>query len=87
MRTTNRLKQRLSTMRRRAISSVGVATVVSVTFAVATWSALGVLFPGQAGFGAAGVGYGRGPILIAVGVFALTLFAWSRLQGKRDEER
>lgn len=71
---------------RRAVSSVGVATVVSITLAIAIWAALGVFLPGQAGLGSAGVGTGRGPVLIAVGVFALTMFAWSRLRGARDED-
>lgn len=60
-------------LRRRAVASVEVATVVSVTLALGTWAALGQLVPEQAG-------PGRGPALIAMGVFALTMFVWSRLR-------
>ena len=78
--------RRAALTRRRAVSSVGVATVVSITLALGIWAALGVFLPGQAGFGSAGIGMGRGPVLIAAGVFALTMFAWSRLRGRRDED-
>ncbi len=60
-------------MRRRAISSVGVAAVFSVAVALATWEALG-----------ASVGVGRGPALVALGVFTLTMFAWSRLRSREN---
>jgi len=73
-------------MRRRAVSSVGIATVVSITLALGIWTALGVIFPGQGNFSSGGAGAGRGPILIAVGVFALTMFGWSRLHSRRDED-
>lgn len=73
-------------MRRRAVSPVGVATIVSIALALGIWAALGVFLPGQAGFGGGGVGTGRGPILIAAGVFALTMFTWSKLHTRRDED-
>jgi len=81
-----RVTRRVALMKRRAVSSVGIATVVSITLALGIWAALGVFLPGQAGFGSVGVGTGRGPILIAVGVFALTMFAWSRLHSRKDED-
>lgn len=77
---------RIAFVRRRAVSSVGVATVFSVALALGIWAALEVFLPGQAGFGSGGVGTGRGPIMIAVGIFALTMFTWSRLHSKKGED-
>jgi hypothetical protein len=71
---------------RIAVSSVGAALVVSVGFALGIWAALGAFFPGQAGFGSQGLGASRGLVLIAVGLFAVTMALWSRLHSKSDEE-
>jgi hypothetical protein len=63
--------------KRRAVSSVGAAAVFSVAVALAAWAAML-----QVGLGSQGLGAARGLVLIAVGVFAVTLTVWSRL--KRD---
>jgi hypothetical protein len=68
--------------KRRALSSVGAAVVVSIALALGVWAALGAFV----GFGTEGLGAGRGLVLIAVGVFALTMAAWSRLRRKTDSE-
>jgi hypothetical protein len=73
-------------MRRTALSSVGVAVVVSVALAVGIWAALGLYDPGQAGLGSQGLGAARGLVLIAVGLFAAIMATWSRLRKKRDED-
>jgi len=71
---------------RSAVSSVGASVVLSVGLALGLWAALGAVDPGQVGFGSQGVGASRGLVLIAVGVFAVTTAAWSRLRSKRDSE-
>jgi hypothetical protein len=76
--------RRTSTLKRPALSSVGAAVVFSIALALGIWTALGVFAPGQAGFGSQGIGAARGLVLIAVGVFAVTMAAWSRLRRKRD---
>ncbi|MDA4116284.1 MAG: hypothetical protein OK442_06995 [Thaumarchaeota archaeon] len=63
-----------------------VSAIVSIGLALGIWAALGALDPGQAGFGSQGVGASRGLVLIAVGVFALTTAAWSRLRSTIDSE-
>jgi len=68
------------------LSSVAVAVAFSVALALVIWGALGIYDPGSAGFGIQGLGAGRGLVLIAVGVFASTMAAWSRLRRKRDED-
>jgi len=67
--------------KRRALSSIGAAVVLSIGLALAIWTGLGAVDPGLAGVGAA-----RGLVLIAVGVFAVTTAAWSRLRSKRDSQ-
>jgi hypothetical protein len=71
---------------RTALSSVGVAVVLSISLALGIWAALGVFAPGQAGFGSQGVGAARGLVLIAVGIFAVTMATWSRLRRTRDSD-
>lgn len=61
--------------KRRAASTVGAAAVFSIAVALATWAAMA-----QVGLGSQGLGAARGLVLIAVGVFALTLAVWSRLR-------
>jgi hypothetical protein len=73
-------------LKRPALSSVGVAVVLSIALALGIWAALGAFAPGQAGFGSQGVGAARGLVLIAVGIFAVTIGAWSRLRRKRDSD-
>ena len=73
-------------MPRVALSSVAVAAVVSIILALVVWVAIGVLDPGQAGFGSQGLGSGRGLVLIAVGVFAATMAAWARLHRRKDSD-
>jgi hypothetical protein len=73
-------------VQRKALSSVGVAVVVSIALALLVWAAIGVIDPGQAGFGSQGLGSGRGLVLIAVGVFAATMAVWSRLHRKNDAD-
>jgi hypothetical protein len=63
--------------KRRAVSPVGAAAAFSIAVALATWAAMAQVGLGTQGFGAA-----RGLVLVAVGVFAVTLAVWSRL--KRD---
>jgi hypothetical protein len=67
-------------MRRRAVSPVGVAAAFSVAVALGIWAAMG-----EARLGGQGPWAARGLVLIAVGVFALTTFAWSRLHTTKDE--
>jgi len=67
-------------MRRRAVSPVGVAAALSIAVALGIWAAMG-----ESGFDSQGLGAARGLVLIAVGVFALTTFAWSRLHTRKDE--
>lgn len=69
-------------MRRTALSSVGVAVVLSITLALGVWALLGAFV----GFGSWGMGAGRGLVLTALGVFGVTMAAWSRVRGKADEE-
>jgi hypothetical protein len=71
---------------RHALSSVGAAALFSIGLAVGAWAVLGALDPGQAGFGSAGVGAGRGLVMIAIGAFAVTTAAWSRFRSKSDSE-
>jgi hypothetical protein len=73
-------------LKRPALSSVGVAVVFSIALALGIWAALGAFAPGQAGFGSQGVGAARGLVLIAVGVFAVTMALWSRLRRKSDSD-
>ena len=73
-------------MKRPALSSVEVAVVLSIALALGIWAALGVFAPGQAGFGSKGAGAARGLVLIAAGVFAVTMAAWSRLRRKSDSD-
>ena len=73
-------------MDRAKISPIGVAAFASIVLALVVWAALGVLDPGEAGFGGQGLGSSRGLVLIAVGLFALTVAAWSRLNRKKDSE-
>jgi len=72
--------------KRRALSSVGVAVVLSIALALGIWAALGAFAPGQVGFGSQGLGAARGLVLIAVGVFAVTTAVWSRLRRKNDSD-
>jgi len=69
---------------RYAVSSVGASVVLSIGLALGIWVALGAVDPGQAGLGSQGVGASRGLVLIAVGVFAVTTAAWSRVRRKSD---
>ena len=62
------------------------SAIVSVGLALGIWAALGAVDPGQVGFGSQGVGASRGLVLIAVGIFALTMAAWSRLRSRTDSE-
>lgn len=71
---------------RSAVSSTGASVVLSIGLALGIWAALGAADPGQAGFGSQGVGASRGLVLIAVGVFAVTTAAWSRLRSKSDSQ-
>ena len=59
--------------KRRAVSSVGAAAAFSIAVALATWAAMA-----QVGLGTQGLGAARGLVLVAVGVFAVTLALWSR---------
>jgi hypothetical protein len=73
-------------MQRAALSPIGVAAFASVVLALLAWAALGLVDPGQVGFGAQGLGSSRGLVLIAVGLFAVTVASWSRLTRKNDAE-
>jgi len=73
-------------MQRAALSSVGVAVVVSIILALVVWAAIGVYDPGHAGLGSQGLGSGRGLVLIAVGLFAVTMAVWTRLRKTKDED-
>jgi len=64
-------------MPRNAVSSIEITLVVCIVLAVGIWTILG--------FGGSAQG-GRGLVLIAVGLFALTMAAWSRLRRKKDED-
>lgn len=68
-------------MKRRAVSQVGAAVVFSVALALGIWMALGAVGVASQGLGAA-----RGLVLTAVGVFGVTMAAWSRVRRKNDEE-
>jgi hypothetical protein len=61
---------------------VGAAVVFSIALSLGIWAALGFFI----GFGSEGLGAGRGLVLIAVGVFAVTMAAWSRVRSKIDSE-
>lgn len=54
---------------------MGAAAVFSIAVALAAWAAMA-----QVGLGSQGLGAARGLVLIAVGVFAVTLAVWSRLR-------
>ena len=73
-------------MQRGALSSVAVAAVVSIILALVAWVAIGLVDPGQAGFGSQGLGSGRGLVLIAVGVFAATMAVWTRVHRRKDAD-
>jgi hypothetical protein len=64
-------------MQRTAVSSVGVTLAVCMALALGIWTVLGFYGSGQTG---------RGLVLIAVGLFALTMAVWSRLRGTKDED-
>ena len=64
-------------MHRAAVSSVEVTFLVCIALTLVIWTALGFYYPGQAS---------RGLVLIAVGLFAVAMAAWSRLRRKRDED-
>ena len=61
------------------MSSVGAAAVFSIAVALAAWAAMG-----EGGLACLGLGAARGLVLIAVGVFAVSLAVLSRL--KRDSD-
>jgi len=73
-------------MPRTALSSVAAAVIVSIALALGIWAALGVYDPGKAGLGSQGLGSARGLVLIAVGLFAATMAACSRLRRTKDED-
>ena len=66
---------------RRALSTVGVAVAFSIALALGIWAALG-----EAGLASQGLGAARGLVLTAVGVFGVTMAAWSRLRRKNDSD-
>ncbi|HVC26541.1 MAG TPA: hypothetical protein VND40_00115 [Nitrososphaerales archaeon] len=66
---------------RRAVSQVGVAMAFSVALALGIWAALG-----EAGIASQGLGAARGLVMTAVGVFGVTMAAWSRIGSKNDND-
>ena len=64
-------------MQKTAVSSVEVTFVLCIALALAIWMVLGFYDPGQAG---------RGLVLIAVGLFAVSTAVWSRFRRKKDAD-
>jgi hypothetical protein len=73
-------------MLRTALSSVQVAIVMSVSFALAVWTLLGFYYPGQVGFGSGGLFSARILAAFAAGVFVASMALWSLLHKKKDDE-
>ena len=64
-------------MHRTAVSSTEVTLLVCIALALGIWTVLGFYNSGQTG---------RGLVLIAVGLFAVTMAVWSRLRRTKDED-
>ncbi len=68
-------------MRRKAVSSVLVAAIISIILALGIWGVLGVYAPAQGGLFTA-----RILVVLAFVLFAATLAVWSRIRKKSDQD-